>query len=43
MPDETPAVGAEPSSPELTRSYARVLIIEVLVLAALYWLGRHFA
>jgi hypothetical protein len=24
------------------RSYRRVLIVEVLVLAALYWAGRYF-
>jgi len=42
MPDDRPTVGAEPSSPELSRSYVRVLVIEVLVLAALYGFGRYF-
>jgi len=25
------------------RTYALVLVVEVLVIATLYWLGRHFA
>jgi hypothetical protein len=25
------------------RSYVRVIVLELLVLAGLYWLGRHFA
>jgi hypothetical protein len=33
--DETERVGP-------VRSYVRVLVIELLVLAGLYWLGRHF-
>lgn len=27
----------------MTPAYVRVLVIEVLVLAILYWVGRHFA
>jgi len=25
------------------RTYALVLVVEVVVIAALYWIGRHFA
>jgi len=25
------------------RTYALVLVVEALVIAALYWIGRHFA
>ena len=28
---------------DLTPVYVRVLVIEALVLGALFWLGRHFA
>lgn len=27
----------------MTSAYVRVLVIEALVLAILYWVGRHFA
>jgi hypothetical protein len=26
-----------------SRTYALVLVVEILVIAALYWVGRHFA
>lgn len=27
----------------LSRTYVLVVVVEVAVIAALYWLGRHFA
>ena len=42
----TPASGTTSSSRDddanPTRSYVRVVIVEVLVLAGLYWAGRYF-
>ena len=39
--------GATPASADhgsdLSYRYALVIVIEVIVIAALYWLGRHFA
>jgi hypothetical protein len=32
----------EPDGASLSRSYAMVVVIEILVLAGLFWLGRHF-
>jgi hypothetical protein len=26
-----------------TRTYVLVVVVEIIVIAALYWLGRHFA
>ena len=37
---DPPAVDA---GSDLTPVYVRVLVVEVLVLVALFWLGRHFA
>jgi len=44
MPD-TPvtAHAPEPDDPDLTRTYVLVLAVEVVVIAALYWVGRYFA
>lgn len=33
---------AESDESDLSRSYVAVLLIEVAVLAGLFWLGRHF-
>jgi len=37
--------GAPPDEPgsSMTPSYVLVLVIEAVVLAILYWVGRHFA
>lgn len=43
MPPTDPAShGAEADESDLSRSYTAVLLIEVVVLVALFWLGRHF-
>jgi hypothetical protein len=34
--------GSRPDESDLSRSYVAVLVVEVLVIAALVWLGRHF-
>jgi hypothetical protein len=34
--------GADPPDADLSRTYALVVVVEVLVVAALYWLGRYF-
>ena len=44
MPVQT--VGAPASSPpdaDLRRTYVLVIVVEVLTIAALYWLGRVFS
>jgi hypothetical protein len=28
---------------DLSASYIKVMVVQVLVIAALYWLGRHFS
>ena len=28
---------------DLTRSYVTVIVVQILVIAALYWFGRHFS
>jgi len=38
-----PSQGAAPREADLSRTYALVVIVEVVVLAALYWLGRSFS
>jgi hypothetical protein len=44
MPDRPAAARVpEPDDPALTRTYLLVLVVEVIVIAALYWVGRHFA
>ena len=44
MPD-TPVAAHAPESDEadLTRTYVLVLVVEAIVIAALYWVGRYFA
>ena len=44
MPASEPAPpsGRYPDESNLARSYTAVILIEIVVLAALYWLGRHF-
>lgn len=34
--------GAEPGESNLSTTYILVLVVEVIVIASLYWLGRHF-
>jgi hypothetical protein len=34
---------ARPADPDLSRTYLLVLVVEAVVLAALYWLGRSFS
>ena len=34
--------GATPGDSDLTGTYVRVVIVEVLVIAGLYWLGKYF-
>lgn len=34
--------GAEPGEANLSMTYILVLVVEVIVIASLYWLGRHF-
>jgi hypothetical protein len=33
----------DPGDTDLSRTYGLVLLVEAVVIAALYWLGRHFA
>lgn len=33
---------SHPGDSDMSRTYAAVLIVEVLVILCLYWLGRHF-
>jgi hypothetical protein len=39
--DGAPA-GRPEDGTDLSRTYWLVLLVEVVVIAALYWLGRHF-
>jgi hypothetical protein len=43
MPD-TPVTARAPESdePDLTRTYVLVLVVEAIVIVALYWVGRYF-
>jgi hypothetical protein len=34
--------GATPGESDLTSRYVLAVVIEVIVIAGLYWLGRHF-
>jgi hypothetical protein len=42
VPEPTPPSGRHPGESNLARSYTAVVLVEIAVLAALYWLGRHF-
>lgn len=33
---------SRPGDSDMSRTYAAVLVVEALVILALYWLGRHF-
>jgi len=33
---------SQPHEADLSRTYILVLIVELIVMAALYWLGRYF-
>ena len=35
--------GREPGEAALPRTYALVFVVEAIVIASLYWLGRHFS
>jgi len=42
--NNAPAARApEPGEASLPRTYALVFVVEAIVIAGLYWLGRHFA
>jgi hypothetical protein len=43
MPDVDPRAGRPPGDSDLSRTYVLALVVEVVVLAALYWLSRHFS
>jgi hypothetical protein len=43
MPAEVAAPRGPGSSSGFTRIYVTVVAVEVVVLAVLYWMGRHFA
>jgi hypothetical protein len=36
------AADSRPDESNLFRSYAAVVVVEIVVLVGLYWLGRHF-
>ena len=40
---ETKAPDDARGDSDLTRSYVTVIVIQILVMAALYWFGRHFS
>ena len=35
--------GASAPEADLSRTYLLVILVEIVVVAGLYWLGRHFA
>lgn len=39
---QAPAPPAPVQEQDLTRTYVLVVIVEAIVLAGLYWLGRYF-
>jgi hypothetical protein len=41
--EPTQSAEAPPVEADLSRTYVLVLAIELLVLVALYWLGRYFS
>jgi len=41
-PTQAAASEAASDRPVLTRTYLLVLVVELIVLAGLVWLGRHF-
>ena len=43
MTDAPAAPAKEPGEASLPRTYALVFVVEAIVIASLYWLGRHFA
>jgi hypothetical protein len=44
MPAHPDAPPAKPDdSADLSSTYRLVILVEVIVIALLYWLGRHFA
>jgi len=42
LPDARSAAPAPPEA-DLSRTYVLVLVVEAIVIAALYWLGRNFS
>ncbi|MEZ5317495.1 MAG: hypothetical protein R2752_08865 [Vicinamibacterales bacterium] len=38
-----PGAGRPPGDSDLSATYVRALVVQVVVLAALYWLSRHFS
>jgi hypothetical protein len=43
MPGPDRALPGQQKETDFTRTYVLVVIIEVVVVAALYWFGRHFS
>lgn len=43
MPGPDRALPGPPPEADFTRTYVLVVIIEILVIGALYWFGRHFS
>jgi hypothetical protein len=41
-PDDPPDADAEPQQRNWTRTYVYVIVVEMVVLLALYWLQSHF-
>jgi hypothetical protein len=42
LPD-APSAATSPPEADLSRTYLLVLVVEAIVIAVLYWLGRHFS
>ena len=43
LPSRDPASAAADGERDLSRTYALVIVVEALVIGALYWLGVYFA
>jgi hypothetical protein len=43
MADPEGVVSGRPPETDFTRTYVLVVIVEILVVAGLYWFGRHFS
>ena len=41
-PPSNPASAPADGEQDLSRTYTLVIVVEVLVISALYWLGAHF-
>ena len=43
MPGPDGTIPRQSREADFTRSYVLVVLIEIVVVAALYWFGRHFS